>query len=341
MNTPKTPLVQKLILLMLVLIFGALVLLLINSRKQIEKLGEGNGQEVAIPTNTNQPANVDRAFPTMRSSKPRPARIVEPASPKAPAQPSVPTNQDPSAVVEQPPTILPSGTVIEPAEALDGESGISGRVTLVGTPPSEIPIYFDAVCGKLHSTTATTRRYVVSPDGGLANVFVYISKGLEGKKFATPVNNVLIDQKGCMYQPYVLGAMVNQPIQIKNSDPILHNVHAMPRNSDEFNFAQPVQDQIDERAFPNPELFIKLKCDVHNWMLCYVSVLSHPYFAITDANGFFKLPPGLPTGKYEITAAHLKAGYTSQSILFKTNSNVRLDFQLRVQGKPWLGLKAP
>ncbi|MGZ4974931.1 MAG: hypothetical protein ACXWDN_19400, partial [Limisphaerales bacterium] len=208
-------------------------------------------------------------------------------------------------------------------------------------PPAEIPIRFDATCGSFHPRRATTTRYVVSRDGGLANVFVYISKGAEQLKVEPAVAPVLLEQKDCMYQPYVFGAMVNQPIQIKNSDPILHNVHALPKRENEFNFAQPLQGQVDERAFTKPELFIKIKCDVHDWMLSYVSVLSHPFFAVTDTNGFFQLPSGLPPGKYELTAAHLKAGTASQTILLKKSNNVRLDFRLPVTGKPWMALTAP
>lgn len=341
MNTPKTPLVQKLILLMLVLIFGALVLLLINGRNQIETLREGNGQAATVSTNTNEPADVHRAFPTMRSSKTHPTTKVEPAPPaKTPAS-LTPANVPPPAVAEQPPTILPAGTVIEPPETLSGEPGIVGRVRLVGVPPPETVIRFDPACGKFHAPNTKTRRYVVSRDGGLADAFVYISKGLEGKKFEAPTNTVLIDQKDCMYQPYIIGAMVNQPIQFKNSDPVLHNIHALPRASDEFNFAQPLRGQSDQRAFSKPELFIKLKCDVHDWMLCYVSVLSHPYFAVTDTNGVFALPTGLPPGKYEVTAVHLKAGMASQTILLKKDNTVGLEFRLPVNGKPWRGLKAP
>lgn len=345
MNTQKTPLVQKLILLMLVLIFGALVLLLVNARKQMEALRKGNGQEAILSTNTNEPADVRHAFPTMRSSKPRPATVTAPAVPATPVKAPEPEQRpasDPVAIAEeQPPTIIPAGTVVEPPEALSAKPGISGRVTLVGVPPPEIVIRFDPTCGKFHTPNTRTQRYVVSADGGLANVLVYISKGLEQRKFPTPSNSVLIDQKGCMYLPALIGAMVNQPIQIRNSDPVLHNVHALPRNSDEFNFAQPNRGQIDERKFSTPELFIKMKCDVHDWMLCYVSVLSHPYFAVTDTNGLFELPAGLPPGKYEVTAAHLRAGTVSQTVVLKEKSNLRLDFRLPVNGKPWRGLQAP
>lgn len=183
---------------------------------------------------------------------------------------------------------------------------ITGKVTLKGTPPPEITIKFDQNCGAFHNEPVTTRRYVVSKDGGLKDVFVYISKGTEGKTFPTPTTPVVLDQHNCMYQPYIVGVMVNQPLQIKNMDPVLHNVHALPKKNDEFNFAQPLQGQTDERKFTTPEVLVKVKCDVHDWMLAYVGVVNNPYFAITDKDGKFTIK-GVPPGEYTLTAYHLKA----------------------------------
>src|SRR6266496_1482829 len=102
---------------------------------------------------------------------------------------------------------------------------ITGRVILKGTPPPEIkidPLAADPNCGKLHTEPVTTRHYVVSKDGGLANVFVYVKKGLEGKTFPTPTDATVLDQVGCLYEPYVSGLMVNQKFKIKNSDTFMH-----------------------------------------------------------------------------------------------------------------------
>lgn len=209
---------------------------------------------------------------------------------------------------------------------------ITGKVTLKGTPPAEIPIKFDQTCGAFHSEPVTTHRYQVAADGGLANVFVYISKGTEGKKFDALTTPVQLDQKNCMYQPYIIGVMVNQPIQIKNEDPVLHNVHALPKKNDEFNFAQPLQGQTDERKFSNPEVLIKVKCDVHDWMLAYVGVVDNPYFAITDKDGKFTIK-NVPAGDYTLTAYHLKAHGTKpgESKTIKvTDAPTTADFTVEV-----------
>ncbi|MGA2748324.1 MAG: carboxypeptidase regulatory-like domain-containing protein [Verrucomicrobiota bacterium] len=205
-------------------------------------------------------------------------------------------------------TVVVLAGLMQRASAAD----VSGKVTLKGTPPPEKTIAFDDTCSKLHPTVATTRHYVVGQDNGLANVFVYISKGLEGKKFTPPTQGIEINQEGCNYQPYVSGVMVGQPVIIKNSDPLMHNIHAMPKadGNTEFNFAQPNQGDVNDSKWvsciKSPEVLVKLKCDVHPWMFAYVGVQDHPFFAVTDKDGNFKIA-NVPAGKYTLTAYHLKA----------------------------------
>lgn len=192
---------------------------------------------------------------------------------------------------------------------------ITGKITLKGTPPPEIDIPYTDQCTPLNPTIKTTRFYVVGKDSGLGNVFVYISKGTEGKTFPAPSQTVELDQKGCNYEPYILGVMVGQTLKIKNSDPILHNVHALPTadGNTEFNLAQPTQGQVDEKTFAKKEILVKFKCDVHQWMFAYVGVMDNPYFAVSDADGNFKIS-NVPPGNYTLTAYHLKAHKTSPGV---------------------------
>jgi len=181
---------------------------------------------------------------------------------------------------------------------------ITGKVTLKGTPKPEIPIPLTPSCGKINPNPVSTRHYVVAKDGGLANVFVYIK---DAKKTAPAGEATMLDQVGCMYEPYVMGVVANQKFKIRNSDPEMHNVHATPKNNakEEFNFGQVVKGQVNEKSFSTPEVLVRMKCDVHAWMFAYVGVCDHPYFAVTDKDGNFKIS-GLPDGKYTIEAFHQK-----------------------------------
>ncbi len=209
---------------------------------------------------------------------------------------------------------------------------ITGKVTLSGTPPAEktINMASDPKCAALHSKPVTTRHYVVGKEGGLANVFVYLKSGVEGKH-TPPAEAGLLDQKGCEYLPYVSGLMVDQKLKIRNSDPTLHNVHMTSKNNKEFNFAQPLKDQENEKAFSNPEVMVRFKCDVHNWMFAYIGVLPHPFYAVTDADGNFTIK-NVPSGKYTIEAYHVKTHTTNPGVSkeITVDGNQKVDFTIEL-----------
>lgn len=208
---------------------------------------------------------------------------------------------------------------------------ITGKVKLKGTPKPEITIPLDATCGKMHTGPVTTRHFVVGADEGLANVFVYIKEG--AKKTPPSGEAPLLDQVGCIYEPYVMGVVTDQKFKVRNSDPVLHNIHATPKVNKEFNLAQPLKGQVTERNFDKPEVLVRVKCDVHPWMFTYVGVVDHPYFAVTDKDGNFKIS-NLPAGKYTVEAFHLKAGAKNQEITVADGDKKTADFELQAPAAP-------
>jgi hypothetical protein len=209
---------------------------------------------------------------------------------------------------------------------------ITGKITLKGTPKPELDIPLSPSCGKLNPNKVTTRHYVVGKDGGLANVFVYLK---DAKAAPATAPSPLLDQVGCMYEPYILGVVTGQKFKVKNSDPELHNVHATPKINKEFNFGQPLKDQVNEKSFDQAEVLVRVKCDVHPWMFAYIGVVDHPYFAITDKEGNYKIA-GVPDGKYTVVAYHLKShganAGVSQSVEVK--GSAKQDFTVEVPAAP-------
>ena len=107
---------------------------------------------------------------------------------------------------------------------------------------------------------------------------------------------------------------VGQPIQIKNSDATLHNVHAMPEVNSQFNEGQPVQGMVSTKKFDKAEVKpFRIKCDVHGWMKSYMAVLPHPYHSVSQMNGTFSIA-NLPPGSYTLVAWHEKFGQQEQQI---------------------------
>ncbi len=212
---------------------------------------------------------------------------------------------------------------------------ITGTVTLKGTPPKEVPItplMQDATCGKLHTTVPTTHFYVVGPKGELGDVVVSL-KGITGKSTGATAPPVVLDQKGCEYSPYIFAVQTGQKILVRNSDPVLHNVHDVPSpdsGNKEKNMAQLPHGPDLPFTFDHPESFLKFKCDVHQWMFSYASVFDHPYFAVTGKDGTFRIA-NVPPGKYTIEAAHRKAGAVTKEIEVKEGTPTKVDFTLEVK----------
>jgi len=264
---------------------------------------------VNAPQESVQP----KAAPTAQPTNP----IQTGVKPAAPA--TLPTSQPATPPVEVAASVAIDRTRSSGAATDFGT--ISGNVTLKGTPPAETPLPLDPNCGALYpNAKPTTQFYVIGEDGGLADVLVYISAGLKQKTYPQPKLNSnnyhVLDQTGCFYTPYVSAAQVGQIIQVKNSDRLLHNVHPTPvvEGNQESNKAQlPLGPALFFR-WTNEELFLRFKCDVHPWMFAYVSLLSHPYFAVTDTNGNFTIP-NVPPGAYEIELYHRKAGKITKDIV--------------------------
>lgn len=205
---------------------------------------------------------------------------------------------------------------------------ISGKVNFGGKAPAPVKIKMNAdqKCMKMHGgKEVVSDQVVINSNKTLKNVFVYVKSGLTGKKFPTPTEKVVFDQKGCAYTPRVFGVMANQPIEIMNSDPTLHNVHALPKSSKQFNIAQPKQGMKMVQKFDKPEVMVKIKCEVHNWMAAYVGVLDHPFYAVTDDKGNFNIK-NLPAGSYELEAWHEKFGVKTMKVTVGASDTKSADF---------------
>jgi len=195
---------------------------------------------------------------------------------------------------------------------------ITGKVTLKGTPPAAVDLPLDANCGKLVTgAKPKTKFYVVGADGALADVVVSI-QGITGKSTGAAAEPAVLDQHACEYAPYVSAVQTSQKITVKNSDPVLHNIHPTPtaQGNKEENKAQLPKGPNLTFMFPTAEKFLRFKCDVHPWMFAYVSVFDHPYFAVTGGDGSFKIA-NVPPGKYTLEAAHRKGGTVTQEIEVK------------------------
>lgn len=201
---------------------------------------------------------------------------------------------------------------------------VSGVITFKGTAAAEgeigpkmTEISPDCVAMYDPAKLPTTHFYVVGAKGELADVVVVL-KGVAGQFTGTNATPVVLDQKKCIYFPQILAVQTGQKLVVKNSDPCVHNVHTMPKENEMKNLPQMPGGADLEFSFEKPEPFLKFQCDVHPWMFAWVTVVDHPYFAVSNADGKFTIK-NVPAGKYTLEATHRKLGVQTAEIEVKVD----------------------
>jgi len=217
-----------------------------------------------------------------------------------------------------PPGAIAPGTSI-------GTGAITGRVVLTGPVPARQKLNIgEAGCHHEGAPAeAFSEAVIAGPDGALKNAIVHVVSGLGDRVFAPPSEAVL-DQKGCLYTPHVIAVQANQVVTFLNSDPTLHNVHAVSKINPPFNIGMAVKGQKVSRFFGKPEM-VKMKCDVHSWMASYIGVFDNPFHAVTDDAGRFTVQ-GLPAGTYDVEAWHETYGVKKQSVTLADGQHQDVEF---------------
>ena len=152
----------------------------------------------------------------------------------------------------------------------------------------------------------------VGEEGGLAGVVVVVEGVQEGKEWPDLPDGHVLDQKDCVFLPHLQVVPKTADMNIVNSDPVLHNVHAYELMDASartlFNLGQPPGKEVIVRPLrPRLSNLVRLECDAHDFMQGWIFAADSPYWAITGEDGTF-LIEDVPPGEYSITAWHPSLG---------------------------------
>jgi plastocyanin len=213
-------------------------------------------------------------------------------------------------------------------QAADDGATIAGRVRIKGEIPKrrKIPTNADPKCAALHAGDLLSDDFVIDPAGNVEWALVYVKEGLEEHRFTPPKTPVVVEQKGCHFEPHVMGIMTGQELMFRNQDPLMHIVHVIPKNNREFGFSQAKTGEERAKIF-NAKEIIRLFCDVHPWMVAWIVVLDHPLYSATGPDGRYKIK-GLPPGKYTLEVWHESYKPVTQQIEVKPKDSKTFNFEL-------------
>ncbi len=188
------------------------------------------------------------------------------------------------------------------------------------------------VCDPESHKVRDLERLMVSPQGGVANTVVFLKDVSQGKAMDLPAPRRFLDQKHCRYEPHILLVAKDDGLKMKSSDAVLHTVHMDGAAS--YNLPFPFVSQVVSRTMPSAGL-VNLRCNGgHAWMNAEILVVSHPYYAVTDADGKFELSD-VPPGQYEVVAWHEGWGVARQEAAFDVLTERKIQRPIFTDPKTW------
>lgn len=200
------------------------------------------------------------------------------------------------------------GCAFVPGHGVAG--AIRGKVVLAGAVPAprKIDVTIDQyVCG----AEKETGDLLLSRQKEIGNAVVWLENPPPGAKWPAPARAIEMDQKGCVYVPRIVIVPEGGTVNFLNSDRLLHNIHATPKENVSFNRTQP-KDRTIPITFTKSEI-IHITCDLHTWMEAWVVVAAHPYYAVTGASGQFAFD-SLPPGQYRVHVWQERLGTTTAQV---------------------------
>jgi len=156
---------------------------------------------------------------------------------------------------------------------------------------------------KTHSAPVMNLRYEIATKGGVVSTnpplaVVYLT-GSFPRPAAPP--SAQIAQKDLMFEPALLPVQVGTRVEFPNLDETYHNIFSFsPAKRFDLGRYRADEKPVPAQVFDTAGLVI-LRCDIHEHMRGLILVLDTPHFAVSDAEGHYRLS-GLPAGHYTLKA---------------------------------------
>jgi hypothetical protein len=221
-----------------------------------------------------------------------------------------------------------AGAGYDVAPVADGGS-VTGKLLFKGAvpPPRRMLIAKNKeVCGEGEREIVE----VAVKGGALANGIVVVDGITRGKAWGTGGQRPLLDQKGCRFMPAMLVVPRGGDIDIRNSDPVLHNIHTYEvigsARRTLFNFGQPDQGQrLTKPVAVRRGEWVKVECDAHDFMHAWMFAAPSPYAAVSAEDGSFAIAD-VPPGKYAVRALHPLLGEKQGEVTVSAKGRAEISF---------------
>jgi hypothetical protein len=210
---------------------------------------------------------------------------------------------------------------------------LSGTISFKGAVPVLEPLKVNRNPDYCGNTVPDESLIINSENKGIQNVVVSFEEVPQGKKHDP--TDISLNNAKCHFVPRTVAAMVGDSFQVKNSDPILHNTNLQFETWSILSVILEPNGKIIRKPVTENQGIIYGKCNVHRFMRTTILVFSHPYFAITDNNGQFKISD-IPPGEYKVKIWHETLPMQEKIIKIEPRheTKVPLELSLKTESGP-------
>lgn len=201
------------------------------------------------------------------------------------------------------------------AGAMLQNTAIRGRVELQSAPPELAPRPNASELGMQVMPASSDRRRSV----------VYLDPAPRAAFDTRDEPRVRMDQRNESFVPHILAIVAGTTVDFPNNDLIFHNVFSLSKTKS-FDLGRYAVGNSKSVRFDKPGI-VRVFCDIHSHMSAYILVFSHRYFAITDEDGRYRLPP-VPPGTYTVVAWHEAMNSVSKKLTVPDPSDGEVNFVL-------------
>jgi hypothetical protein len=214
---------------------------------------------------------------------------------------------------------------------LQQAGSVHGVVRLQGTVPADTT--YSITTDQDRCGMQLTVRRVVQRDSAVVDAVVWLDDVRSGKPLPE-TRRLELSHERCVFEPRVQAGVAPSTLNVLNDDRMAHTTTLTHVGASHPIATIPFTDDgqvVPTEAAARQSGVIEARCREHPWAEAYLATFDHPYFAVTDADGSFRIDE-IPPGRYTLKVWHPRAAnVTSVAVTVPTNGTMTLEPVLAVK----------